>query len=369
MGKRVVIVVSHIGSGGAQRAAYRLARELRKRGHDANVWGLYRKQDPEEDIEQVSALLDDESPGGFGYMRLAWRCFRELRKTRPDTVVSFLPLANVVGQTAALLSGVKHRIVSHRVLTRTYSSPMRWLDWLSANTGVYTHAVAVSDAVRQSVPAWPGGYRQNMQVIYNGIDWRPSGLSAEQARDVFGLPQKARLLLAVGRMAPQKNYPFLLRAAAGLPDLHLVIAGDGELRPDIEALATELDMVSRLHILGHLPPSRLPDLYRACNAFALSSLFEGQSNALLEAMYEGMLIFASDIPEQVETLVGSDGEKAGILLPTDNPQAWIDAFQSTLDDQSKKAHYQQAARQRAEAFSLERMTDAYEAIIDPALAG
>jgi glycosyltransferase involved in cell wall biosynthesis len=70
------------------------------------------------------------------------------------------------------------------------------------------------------------------------------------------------------------------------------------LRPAAEALAKDLGAEDRIHMLGSLPHDRVKDLLRAADCFVQTSLFEGQSNSILEAMHEGLPIICSDIPTQ-----------------------------------------------------------------------
>lgn len=361
MSKRVVILISHWTEGGAQQAALRLTRGLIKRGHDAELWALYQRRATDTKDTPVHLVHTAGEPGPGGYLSLLSKTAAALRRHGPDAVISFLPLASIVGQAAARWAGIQRRIASHRVRADTYHPLMRWGDWLCGNLGFYTDTIAVSEAVRQSVPGFPAGYRRRMRVVHNGLDSHPSARSKADARSQFKLPEHAKLLLAVGRLATQKNYSLLLDAVAPCPDLHLVIAGDGPLRPALEGQAKSLGLDKRLHLLGHVHSDRMPDLYRACDAFALASLFEGQSNALLEALREGMVIFASDIPEQTETLVDEHGVAAGILLPVDDAKAWTDAFKTVLGDEVKEAAYRAKAKQRAKAFSLDAMLNGFEA--------
>jgi glycosyltransferase involved in cell wall biosynthesis len=168
--------------------------------------------------------------------------------------------------------------------------------------------------------------------------------------------------MAVGRPADQKNYPLLIDAVARLENVHLVVAGTGQKRQALERQAAALGMADRLHLLGHLSPEALSDLFRACDVFALASLFEGQSNALLEAMAEGMPIIASDIPEQVETLRGTDGHDAAILLPVGDPGAWAQSIGRMLEDADLRASLSAAALEMSRHFSLDRMIDGFEEV-------
>lgn len=360
-GTRIVFVVSFWSLGGAPEVAARLARALQSRGHEVEVWYLYRRTDHPLPSGPCRLLIDRDVSRSTGYVALPSLLLKALRRFRPDTVISFSPLAHVLGQTAAALLGVTRRIVAHRVVCSQYAPALRVLDRLLGSIGTYTCIVTVSTAVEQSVAGYPSAYRRRVRVIHNGVSRVPSTVGRGEARASFGLPADAGLVLAVGRLAGQKNYPLLINAVARVEHAHLVVAGTGQLRQVLERQAATLGIADRVHLLGQLSQQALSDLFRACDLFALASLFEGQSNALLEAMAEAMPIIASDIPEQVETVRGPDGRDAAILLPVGDAAAWARAIDSLLCDAGLRSSLGAAALERSRHFSTDRMVDSFEA--------
>ncbi len=360
--RRIAFVVSFWSLGGAPEVAARVANALRARGHAVEVWYLYRRTDQPLPQGPCRLLVDRDVSRSLGYAALPWLLFAALRRFRPDTVISFSPLAHVLGQTAAMMSGVPRRAAAHRVVCTEYTRVLRVLDRLLGSIGAYTRIIAVSEAVEQSVAHYPSSYRRKVRVIHNGVSRKLSSVDRREARAAFALPAEAGLVMAVGRLADQKNYPLLIDAIARLEHVHLVVAGTGQKRQALERQAAALGMAGRLHLLGHLSPDWLSHLFRACDVFALASLFEGQSNALLEAMAEGMPIIASDIPEQVETLRSTDGRDAAILLPVGDPGAWTQAIGRMLEDADLRASLSAAALERSRHFSVERMIDAFEEV-------
>ena len=203
-----------------------------------------------------------------------------------------------------------------------------------------------------------------MSVVNNGIEWTPSVKHKTAARISFGLPRSFPLLVATGRFVPQKNYDLLMRVIATTPRLRLAIAGDGPLRPAAEALVRDLGAEDRVHFLGSLSHDRVMDLLRAADGFVQTSLFEGQSNSILEAMHEGLPIICSDIPTQRETVCEENGEPAALLVPLDEFEGWRSAFLRLRDENG----FAQEIGARAKAlvsrcFSLNRMIDGFEETI------
>ena len=166
-------------------------------------------------------------------------------------------------------------------------------------------------------------------------------------------------LLCVGRLAEQKGHRFLLEAMPAIldahPDAHLLLAGDGHLLRDLQEQARPLgDRVSFLGVREDVPA-----LMAAADLFVFPSLWEGQGNALLEAMAVGVPIVATDIPSTRETI--ADGEHALLVPPGDAP-ALAAAVNRVLADPDLAARLADAARIRAQDYDIERTTRHLEAV-------
>src|SRR5205814_653985 len=130
----------------------------------------------------------------------------------------------------------------------------------------------------------------------------------------LGLDAHRRYLIHVARHHPVKDQTTLLRGFAratdDLPDVDLLMVGDGPLRSDLEKLAGELRIASRVKFLG--VRSIIPELMRAVDAFALTSLSEAASLTLLEAMASGLPIVVTDVGGNGEIV---RHEQEGLLFP------------------------------------------------------
>jgi glycosyltransferase involved in cell wall biosynthesis len=236
-------------------------------------------------------------------------------------------------------------------------------DRVAGSIGLYTRNVVNSESVRDSFAGYPNAYIRRLDVVYNGLAWRQSPLSKTSARAQFGLPLDSYLIVNVGRLSPQKNQSLLLRALQRLPQVHLAIAGDGDLDEALRREASLLSVAERVRFLGRLDQSSVADLLAAADLFVQPSLFEGQSNALLEAMNAGVPVVASDIPPQAETLRGDDGAPVGRLLPANDESAWAMEIGSLLSDPEQRERMAADARRRAGDFTIERMADGFERAI------
>ncbi len=137
-------------------------------------------------------------------------------------------------------------------------------------------------------------------------------------RAELGLPEAAPTLLAAGRLIEQKNYPFLIdafsRALELEPDLHLLIAGEGEQRGPLEASITERGLSGRVRLLG-LRDDVPALLLGACDGFVMPSLYEGLPVALLEAQAAGLPCLISERITSEAVIVGEQVEKLSLGEP------------------------------------------------------
>lgn len=163
----------------------------------------------------------------------------------------------------------------------------------------------------------------------------------EQVRADLGLDDATRLILAVGRLAPQKDYPTLLDAAASLGGARVAIAGDGPLRADLQARidAGGLDAT----LLGHR--SDVADLFAAADVFVLPSRWEARALAAQEAMRAGVPVVATAVGG-IPGLVGD----AALLVPPGDAAALAQAIKQVLGDPAEHARLRAAAAARAAAL-------------------
>jgi glycosyltransferase involved in cell wall biosynthesis len=362
-GRRILILVSFVNLAGAQIAALRLARGLRDRGHDPRVVFLYTVV-PIPNPDHPYEVLRNTRPGAAGYLSLVGAVARLVQQERPAVVLTFMPLASVLGQAAAAIGRARRRVISHRVPVATIRPIWRALDMMWAWLGVYTDVVAVSDGVRQGCTGYPAWLRRHMVVVHNGLfGWQPSRLDRQAARTLFGVPDGALALAAVGRLAPQKNYPLLLRVLQHIDNVQLLIAGEGPEREALERLARQLDVNAKVRFLGSLSRDAVPDLLAATDVFVQSSTFEGQSNALLEALQAGLPVVAHDVPEQRETVADDNGATAGSLVPLNDVDAWVAAIERLRNDPITISTARAVAARRAQLFRFDKMVSGFERVL------
>jgi glycosyltransferase involved in cell wall biosynthesis len=219
-------------------------------------------------------------------------------------------------------------------------------------------------------------------VIPYGVDteqFSPAPERRQLWRQRLGIGAGAPVLLGVGRMAAKKGFGVLAAALppllAALPELHVVLAGGGDLLPELAAATAAWRQ--RVHLPGAVPRDTLPDLYRAADLFVLPAVHDergnvdGLPNVILEAMASGLPVVASGIsgiPLAVE-----DGA-TGQLVPERNVAALGGALLRLLGDEAAAARRMgERGRRKAEAeltwdAIAARHRAAYERALAPAMA-
>lgn len=204
------------------------------------------------------------------------------------------------------------------------------------------------------------GFTGPISVIRNGIDLaRYPATSRTEARRRLGLPADRIFVTCVARFHPVKDHAMLLRAfarAAGdLPKAELLLAGDGPQRAALTSQAADLGIAERVRFLG--VRDDVPDLLRASDIFALTSVSEAASLTLLEAM-------ACRLPVVVTAVGGNpeivEHERNGFLVPRGDDGAAAQAIRYLLQHPERAAAMGEAARDHVTAnYRLEDTIDAY----------
>jgi glycosyltransferase involved in cell wall biosynthesis len=259
--------------------------------------------------------------------------------------------------------GVPHIITMHGV--RYYAGRLQRRLAMRAAVASSARTVAVSTPLARHLSRDLCVPRTRILTIRNGVRWVPP--DRVKLRDELGLGPTDRLLVAVGNLYPVKGHGHLIAAVAQLadrhPGLHLAIAGRGELEAAFRFLARQRGIAERVHFLGLR--ADVAAVLAAADIFALPSLSEGLPLALLEAMFAGCPIVATDVGDVRSAL---DQGSAGMLVAPGATDALADAIDCLLRDpgRARSLGDRAAAHARAE-YDLSSMVDRYVSLYEAAL--
>lgn len=203
-----------------------------------------------------------------------------------------------------------------------------------------------------------------IDVIANGIELDRFSPSSNRSalREAHGIPLDRFVIGNVGRLDPVKNHETLLRAVYGLKQRgrrpYLVIVGEGQSRAALESLIASLDLADDVRLSGF--SKRIPELLNCMDLYVQSSLYEGSSHTLVEAMACGLPVVATDVGGTADLF--EDGREGFRFKPRDE-NALLELIAKIQDDPQLRRTMGYHARDRAlKLFSVEMMVKRYEQI-------
>lgn len=338
---KVVVVLWDFFGGGAERVAVVLAGALLRLGCDVCIVVAHDEGPNRALVDPGIAVVRPEGPGA---LRFLGHLRRVLRRERPDVVLAHQTTRNVMAILAHLSVAGRRR----RIVVGVEHGEMRSTVWHRRGLGlkayfqlarlVYPFAtaiVAVSDNIRRSVRAYLGPLPVVTRTLPNPVIF-PGMLERSRKPPLHMFLREATtpVLLAVGRLEPQKNYPLMLEAFALLVKdtrVRLIIYGEGSLRVDLQARCAALGLDTLVDMPGYIdnPFAEM----RAASALILSSVWEGLPTVAIEALACGTQVVSTDNSEGIRAILKHGA--LGWITPPDDAlalcQAMRDAVTMPLD--------------------------------------
>ncbi|MDX6409365.1 MAG: hypothetical protein QOE13_2436 [Gaiellaceae bacterium] len=216
------------------------------------------------------------------------------------------------------------------------------------------HVFTPSSYLRELALAW-GVAPERVTVLPNPAPVLPELPPRDELRRTFGL--NGATLAFAGRLTAQKSLDRALEAVAGVDAVHLVIAGEGPDRSQLEARARELGIAERVSFLGAQPRERVVELFRAADAAILSSSWENFPHTVVEALATGTPVLAMEAGGVAEVV--RDGEN-GLLVPAGDTAALGEAVRRYFGDEGLRDRLRGAAAASVARYAPERVLDELE---------
>ena len=361
---RVVEVLATGTNGGAQEHLHSLVTRIDQTRFDVSIVAL----SPGSAVRKLQragfdVLVIDEPDDAIAVGALA----AHLVDVRPDILHSHMYRAELVGTRAAIaLAEVGHRrpyVVSTVHSSRIRSEEDR--EMLRVLTPHIDQLIAVSTMIEQKLEH-EGRTGAPVRRIYNGVDLsrydhqEPCCTLPEE----YGMEPGSQLVGVVARLEPEKGHPTLLEAwpavLRAVPDVYLLIVGEGSRREALEAMTRELRIAHRVVFTGRRDD--VPAVTRALDVAVLPSYREAQGLSILEAMALSRPVVASNvggIPEMI-----TDGV-TGLLVPPHDPDALSSAIVRLLRDHPFADTLGRAGHDLVhDRFCIDLMVDAVQQIYE-----
>jgi glycosyltransferase involved in cell wall biosynthesis len=315
---------------------------------------------------------------------LVLRLARLIRSARANVVHCYNPRPILYGGLAARALGIRATIGSLsafacHVPDRSYGFLPQPLSTVSRRN-VYRNKmaahlmrrlVAVSPSLGARFCEYNGLPLDKLSVVPYGTDLsaveRVTPAEVAALRQQLGFAPDNIVIGSIGRLVEQKDYPTQLKAfalaATQVPQLRMVLAGDGPLESALRCMVTDLNLHDRVRFLGHW--EQVPLLLRSLDIFVLSSKFEPYGVALLEAKGAGLPIVATRVNEIPEILAHG---ASGLLSPPGDPEGIAQLMVMLAKDSGLRARLgQRALAEARERHSLESVVSSYQNLYESAL--
>lgn len=345
---KVLLVISTLKQGGAERVISVLANQWVAKGYEVHI-ALLIGGDNFYDIHESVVIHEF----GFQYKNNFEKCYKEtkllfklrrlIKSLKPGFVLSFITQYNIISILAA--AGLKSNVfVSER---RNPKTPLPKVLFLVRNVTYYFAKGIIAQTNLAQYILKKETKNLNIKVIANPI--------SEMDHDKGLL--KENIVLNVGRFIPEKGQKYLIDAFSKIENntWKLVILGDGPLRSEYEKQIINLGVQSRVFFPGNV--KNVNEWYLKSKIFAFSSLSEGFPNALAEAMCAGLACVSFDCDTGPRDII-LDGQN-GVLVPVSDVEALANKINILIKDEQLMNDYMNEAKKLKEKLNAEMISESY----------
>lgn len=380
----IAILMNSLATGGAEKVGLTLLDEFEEQGIKGILLVLEKEKGyPSPKNHQVIYLTNFEKlhhpiVKAIWVLICAWRLRKIVRQYGITIVQSHLIRSNFVNVAAGLFgSSHKAQIINHRQLTFPEQFPIRevkkfYYRWLYKNA---YESISISEVMKKDIDRdlhlKPG--RINHRVIYNPHDIRQVADMAREETVDFSFSERKKYLISAGRLFPGKCVDVIIKALAlvreKMPEVELIVLGDGVSRSDLEQLASDLNQRASVNFLGFKPN---PFSYIArSDLFVMASQSEGLPNIIIESLACGMPVISSDCTSgpreilspnsDIDIRLEDEVEYAGygVLYPVGRVDLLADAILRLCSDDALRFNYCRASLARAKDFDKSVITPQY----------
>ncbi len=375
-------IVARLNIGGVAIYVIELVSRLNDAGYDSQlVCGMVGENEGDmryiADEKHLSVTVIDSlgrEISLIGDLVTLYRLWRLIRHERPDIVHTHTAKAGLVGRVAAWLSGVPVIVHTfHGHVFSGYFGPTKTrvfiaLDQLCSRISgaIITLSTGLKRELAEVYHIAPAA---KIEVIELGFDLSKLlavHKSDSQFRVQHRIPENVPLVGIVGRLVPIKNHELFLSAARHVldqrSDVYFAIIGDGERRPELEALAAQIGILEHVCFTGWI--TDLLPVYVTLDVLVLCSKNEGLPVSLIEAMAAGVPVVATAVGGVTDLL---DSGRLGAIVPSDDVEALSEAVLMALNDPLTRQTAEtarEAVRQRYDiAHSLEKTDMLYKRLL------
>ena len=365
---RILHVVDNLGKGGLENGLVNLIAHLDPRRFEHVVCAIRALGPNTERLRDADArviCLGLQAGSHFQAPALA----RAIREVNPDLVHSrnWAAIEAVIAGRWVRSRGLVHSEHGLEADTRM-KEPWRRYCFRRLAFELADRVLSVSRQLRDLHAKRTGFPARRITVIHNGVDserFRPDPAARARVRDELGIAEKDFCIGCVGNLTPTKDYPTTLNAIDIFDkvcnDWRLMVIGEGAERSKLEQFVNaHPKWTNRVRFLGL--SHRVPELLAAMDVYVLSSVIEGISNSLLEAMASGLPVIATAVGGNPEVVIDAE---SGLLFPTGDFNRLAEHLLALRQRPDLRMRLAQLAQRRVrEEFSIDSMVRKYQDVYE-----
>jgi glycosyltransferase involved in cell wall biosynthesis len=364
--RRILLVQTQAENAGAQEISRLVGAGLTALGYEVFNLFFFRKSETFDEPPNTFYCSPSRPGNPLALLRFLWTLGRQIRKLRPDAVLTFQHFGNVIGGGVSRLVSPAPVIANQVSSGMSMSWPVRAADIVMGSLGVFKCITLNSRDMEREYSRYPAGYRSRMKHVAHGFDDKSLDISKSAARQLFDLPRDAVLLGCAARLHPNKRLDAAIRLLAGQPSWRLALAGQGPDEARLRHLADQLKVMDRVHFIGEIAPQRVGEFLACLDVFVFPSQAETFGLAAVEAANAGIPCVVTDLPALREVL-SFEGKPAALFVGASDTATLADAVSRILADQALSGELRRNARGLSVRYSVGKMVNEYAAILDQAI--
>jgi glycosyltransferase involved in cell wall biosynthesis len=360
--KRIAFVTNCLEMGGIEKLILEISRELDKNKFLPFIYVFQDngKLKREFENENIPVFVVSKKRG------LAWTLPFKLGNLFKEHEISLINTHNqgpwLYGVIASFLTGIPLLHTEHTTMAYLPKKASRWkyIEWLLA---LFTKKITtVSKSVADYMVKEEKINNRKIKVIYNGIDPKRYAINIDTAlkKKDFSIKESEFVIGNIASLSSKKDQNTLLRAFSlviqMLPNVRLLIAGDGPLRAELNNLTKNLGIEEKVSFLGNRMD--VPELLKILDVFVLSSIMEGFPIVLIEAMAAGVPIVATNVDGNSESVIHN---QTGFIVKPKNVTDMANAIFQILSNKEKAMQMGETGTKRViDLFTFDKMILEYE---------
>ena len=366
--KSIYFVISAMGGGGAEKVLSLILNYLDREKFSPRLILFKKEGEYLGSIPSDVEITNLNKKSKWDFLKLLFRLRQIIKKENPDIIISFMHYTNIITVLSNL--ALKNRpkvIISERNYHRMYL-PCARAKVLRRALLYFTYRrafkiIAISEGIKKAIVEDIKVDESEVKVIHNPIDIKKILTLKEEnvSHKFFRNDKKLPVLISVGRLEKEKNFPLLIRAFAIVREnrpAYLIVVGQGKLRNDLNALVRQLGLEGCVDFVGF---QKNPFTWmEKADLFVLPSMWEGFGNVIIEAMACGTPVISTNCPVGPGEII--ENWKNGALVKTNDAFEMSKAISELLGNEALRNKIREGAFRNIDRFDIKKIISQYEKV-------